>query len=121
VPAVIEIDERSRGRVIGLRASGKIAGAEVGQVLERLEQAIAEHGKVRLLVYVENLGTFSPGALMGDPRFSLDRAGDVERVAVVADGLLFGTYVKTAAKLLPGEVRRFKTKELDEAWRWIEE
>jgi hypothetical protein len=41
-------------------------------------------------------------------------------VAVVADGILFGTYVKAAAKFVPGEVRRFKTKELDEAWRWIE-
>lgn len=118
---MIQIDDRSRGRVVSLRASGKIAGAELGQVLERLEQAIAEHGKVRILVHVENLGAFSPGALMDDPRLSLERAEDVERVAVVADGILFGTYVKAAAKLVPGEVRRFKTKELDEAWRWIEE
>lgn len=118
---MIEIDDRSRGRVIGLRASGKIAGAELGQLLDRLEQTIAEHEKVRLLVHVENLGTFSPGVFMDDPRLSLDHAADIERVAVVADGILFGTYVKAAAKLVPGEVRRFKTKELDEAWRWIEE
>ena len=121
MPAVIEILDRSQGRVIGLRASGKIAGAELEQVLERLEKAITEQGKVRLLVHVENLGTFSPGAFMDDARFSLEHARDVERVAVVADGLLFGTYVKAAAKLVPGEVRRFKTKELNEAWRWIEE
>ena len=118
---MIEIDDRSRGRVIGLRASGKIAGAELGQALERVEQAIAEHGKVRILVHVENLGAFSPGALMDDPRLSLERADDVEWVAVVADGILFGTYVKAAAMLVPGEIRRFKTRELDEAWRWIEE
>ena len=118
---MIEIDDRSEGRVIGLRASGKIAGAELEQVLERLERAIAEHGKVRLLVHVETLGPFSPGALKDDARFSLEHAGDVERVAVVADGVLFGTYVKAAAKLVPGEVRRFKTRELEEAWRWIEE
>ena len=118
---MIEIDDRSRGRVIGLHVSGKIAGDEVGQVLDRLEQAISEHGKVRILVQVESLGTFSPTDFKGDSRLSLDRADDVERVAVVADGILFGTYVKAAAKLVPGEVRRFKTKELDEAWRWIEE
>ncbi|HET6342372.1 MAG TPA: STAS/SEC14 domain-containing protein [Gemmatimonadota bacterium] len=118
---MIEIDQRSGGRVIGLRATGKIASAELKQVLERLERTIAEHGKVRLLVHVENLGTFSPGAFKDDARFSLEHAADVERVAVVADGLLFGTYVKAAAKFVPGEVRRFKTKELDEAWRWLEE
>ncbi len=117
---MIEIDDRSKGRVIGLRASGKIVGAELAQVLERLERAIAEHGKVRLLVHVEKLGTFSPAAFKDDARFSLEHAGDVERVAVVADGVLFGTYVKTAAKFVPGEVRRFKTRELEEAWRWIE-
>jgi hypothetical protein len=38
----------------------------------------------------------------------------------VADGVLFGTYVKAAAKFVPGEVRRFGTKDLDEAWRWLE-
>ena len=118
---MIEIDGRSEGRVIGLRASGKIAGAELEQVLERLERAIADHGKIRLLVHVENLGTFSPGSFVGDSRFSLERAKDVERVAVVADGVLFGTYVKTAARFVPGEVRRFKTRELTEAWRWLEE
>jgi len=117
---MIEIDDRSRGRVIGLRATGKIAVAELGQVLERLEQTIAEHGKVRLLVHVENLGTFSPAAFKDDARFSLEHAGDVERVAVVADGILFGTYVKAAARFVPGEVRLFKTKEIEEAWRWIE-
>jgi hypothetical protein len=117
---VIEIDDRSQGRVIALRATGKISGDELEPVLERLERTIAEHGKVRLLVHVENLGTFSPGAFKDDVRFSLEHAGDVERVAVVADGILFGTYVKAAAKFVPGEVRRFKTKELDEAWRWIE-
>lgn len=119
--AVIEILDRGEGPVVGIRASGKIVGEELDQVLERLERTIATHGKVRLLVHVEKLGTFSPGSFMGDPRFSLERAKDVERVAVVADGLLFGTYVKTAAKFIPGEVRRFKTSELDEAWRWVEE
>ncbi|MGH7588975.1 MAG: STAS/SEC14 domain-containing protein [Gemmatimonadota bacterium] len=117
---MIEIDDRSQGRVIAIRATGKISADELGPVLERLERVIAEHGKVRLLVHVENLGMFSPGAFKDDARFSLEHAGDVERVAVVADGLLFGTYVRTAAKLIPGEVRRFKTKELDEAWGWIE-
>jgi hypothetical protein len=117
---VIEFDERSAGPVIGLRATGKISADELGPVLEHLERTIAEHGKVRLLVHVENLGTFSPAAFKDDARFSLEHAGDVERVAVVADGLLFGTYVKAAAKFVPGEVRRFKMRELDEAWRWIE-
>ncbi|HKY61147.1 MAG TPA: STAS/SEC14 domain-containing protein [Gemmatimonadota bacterium] len=117
---MIEIDDRSEGPVIGLRASGKIAAAELGQVLERLERAIAEHGRVRLLVHVENLGSFSPTAFKDDARFSLEHAADVERVAVVADGVLFGTYVKAAAAFVPGEVRRFKTKELEDAWSWIE-
>jgi SpoIIAA-like len=118
---MIEIDDRSQGFVIAIRATGKISGDELGPVLERLERAVADHGKVRLLVHVEKLGTFSPGDVVNDARFSLDHAGDVERVAVVADGALFGTYVKAAAKLVPGEVRRFKTRELNEAWRWIEE
>ena len=118
---MIEIDERSNGRVIGIRATGKISGEELEPVLGLLEGTIAEHGKVRLLVHVEELGAFSPGALVNDTRFSLEHADDVERVAVVADGVLFGAYVKTAARLVPGEVRRFRTRELDEAWRWIEE
>lgn len=106
--------------MVGIRASGKISGEEFDPVLERLERAVAEHGKVRLLIQVEKLGTFSPGAFMDDGRFSLEHAKDVERVAVVADGLLFASYVQVASKLVPGEVRRFKTKEVDEAWRWIE-
>lgn len=117
---MIEILDRGQGPVIGIRASGKISGAEFDPVLQRLERAVAEHGRVRLLIHVEKLGTFSPGALMNDARFSIEHANDVERVAVVADGVLFGPYIKTASKLVPGEVRRFKSKDLDEAWRWIE-
>lgn len=117
---MIEILDRSRGPVVGLRASGKISGEDFDPVLERLERTVAEHGRVRLLVQVEKLGRFSPGSLLGDARFSVEHARDVERVAVVADGFLFGTYVKAAARLVPGEVRRFTSDELDEAWRWIE-
>ncbi|MGH7556493.1 MAG: STAS/SEC14 domain-containing protein [Gemmatimonadota bacterium] len=117
---MIEILDKSHGPVIGIRASGKISGEEFDPVLERLERVVAEHGKVRLLVHVERLGTFSPGAFRDDARFSIEHAKDVERVAVVADGFLFGPYIKTASKLVPGEVRRFKSKELDEAWEWIE-
>ncbi len=117
---MIEILARGQGPVIGIRASGKISGEEFDPVLERLERAAAEHGRIRLLIHVEKLGTFSPGAFLDDARFSIEHAKDVERVAVVADGVLFGTYVKAASKLVPGEVRRFKSKELDEAWRWIE-
>lgn len=106
--------------MVGIRASGKISGDDFDPALERLERAVAEHGKVRLLIHVEKLGTFSPGAFMDDARFSIEHAKDVERVAVVADGFLFGSYVRAASKLVPGEVRRFKTGELDEAWRWIE-
>lgn len=117
---MIEILDRSEGRVVGLRATGRITGEDFGPVLERLERALAEHGGIRLLVHVEKLGTFSPGAFLDDARFSIEHAKDVERIAVVAEGLLFGTYVKAAARLVPGEVRRFKSHELDEAWRWIE-
>lgn len=117
---MIEVLDKSHGPVVGIRASGKISGDELEPVLERLEGAVAEHGKVRLLVHVEKLGTFSPGAIMDDARFSIEHAKDVERVAVVADGVLIGTYVKMAAKFVPGEVRRYKTGELEEAWRWIE-
>lgn len=118
---MIEIDVRSGGPVVGIRATGKISGDELEPVLGHLEETIARHGKVRLLVHVEDLGAFSPGELMSDARFSLEHADDVERVAVVADGVLFGAYVKTAARFVPGEVRRFKSRELAEAWRWIEE
>ena len=119
---MLEILERSEGRLVGLRVTGKITQDDVERASAHLEQDIQQTGGgIRLLVEVPQLAGIAPTALWDDLKFTLSHRRDFERVAIVADQRWLALWSRIAGALTPAETRHFSSAELEAAWRWLGE
>jgi hypothetical protein len=119
---MIEVME-SRGRVLWLRASGKLTRQDYQEVLiPRLEAVIREHGKARLLFHLDpDFQGWELGALWDDLKFDLNHKDDFEKLAVVGGARWVDAGMKIFARFMAGEVKTMLGEQLAEAWEWIQE
>ena len=107
--------DESSGNVLGWEVTGKVTEEEVRTLSEEFKAAIAEHGKVRVLIRIPRMGL---GAWVEDFKLT-PYAKDVERYAIVSDSNLFEWTSKIAEAFIGGEVRSFEDSRYEEAWRWV--
>lgn len=120
---MLEIMDRSHGKVLGLRVAGTVSQAEYVPVREAMEEQIAQHGRIRVLVHLESLGAIEPMALWEDLKFGLKHMRDFERMAAVGDQPWLEPFVKVFGSVVPGPggARTFRPGEVEAAWAWLEE
>ena len=109
--------------VIALTLSGKISGADLDAVMDRLDQAMAGHDKVHVFVETRAIDGIEISGLPGYvarafPLFGkLDRFG---RVAVVADQSWVRVGTRLESALLPNvSYRTYMPEEREEALAWV--
>jgi hypothetical protein len=110
--------EESSGNVLGWEVAGKVTEEEVRTLSEEFKAAIAEHGKVRVLIRMRRLPRMELAAWVEDFKLT-PYAKDVERYAIVSDSNLFEWTSKIAEAFIGGEVRSFEDSRYEEAWRWL--
>ena len=76
--------DESSGNVLGWEVTGKVTEEEVRTISEEFKAAIAEHGKVRVLVRMRRIPRMGLGAWVEDFKLT-PYAKDVERYAIVSD------------------------------------
>ena len=119
---MLEISDRSQGRLVGLRVTGRITQDDVERASAHLEKVIQESGGgIRLLVEVPELAGIAPAAFWDDLKFTLAHRRDFERVAIVADQSWLALWSRIAGAFTPAETRHFTSAELEAAWRWLDE
>ena len=109
--------------VVGLEAVDDVEKEDYENViLPTINQAIAQHGKVRL-VYVlgPKFDDYEAEAVWEDLKLGAREPTSFERVAVVSDSRWAGPAVKVFSILWPGEARAFPLAELETAKRWAAE
>ena len=114
---MIEILPESSGNLVAARATGTLTGDDYAAVWEpRLRQAIEEHGKVRVLLYLdEAFDGWDAGAMWEDAKFGLAHFNDFEKIAVVGGEEWVGKVVDLFGKLMPAAVKSFPTGSLEQA------
>jgi hypothetical protein len=110
--------QESSANVLGWEVTGKVTEEEVQTLSEEFKAAIAEHGKVRVLVQMRRIPRMELAAWVEDFKLT-PYAKDVERYAIVSDSNLFEWTSKIAEAFIGGEVRRFEDSRYEEAWRWL--
>ena len=119
---MIEILPESKGKILGIKISGKLTDRDYQDVLiPILETVIKKHGKARFLCAVDQ--TFSGmelGAMVDDARFYLKHKNDIEKMALVGGQKWIEVMVKVFVHFMPGDAKIFSGEELQEAWAWIE-
>lgn len=102
---------------------GDVNQADIDRVIQRFDSAIAEHGTIRLLEVVEEVGSVDPVTLLSDARFIWRHATDFERVAVVGQKGWVKTLTKATGRISSlfkqTEVRYFDMDDLEGARTWV--
>lgn len=113
--------EQSHDQIIGFSVSGELTDDEYATAISQMRDQIAQHGTIRVLFRVHEV---SPKSLLSGLKERADflgsNADDVDRIAVVADGIA-GDLLSLAGNLLPDvEVTRFDPDDEEKAWAWLE-
>ena len=115
---MIAIENRG-DRVMEITATGTLERADYEQCVPRLERAIEEQGKLRVVIRAEHLAGWTPGALLDELKFDLRHRKDLERVAVVGSGKMVEWGTKLSRPFFSGEVKYFDTSQAQQAMDWV--
>ncbi|MDF2704155.1 MAG: hypothetical protein K0S10_3101 [Rubrobacteraceae bacterium] len=110
--------DESSGNVLGWEVTDKVTEEEVRTLSEEFKAAIAEHGKVRVLIRMRRIPRMGLAAWVEDFKLT-PYAKDIERYAIVSDSNIFEWTSNVAEAFIGGEVRRFEDSRYEEAWRWV--
>ncbi len=108
---------------VGFRVGGKVSAEDYEVLLPKLDAAIRAHGKINLLVLMEDFeGWAGLDSAKADFRLGTRQYRRVQRAAFVGQGEWQKRLVKIMDPLTRHtEERFFETDQLEEAWRWVKE
>jgi hypothetical protein len=118
---MFEILPESTESCIGFKISGEIETEDYEKLLPKLDAAIAAHGKINLLVVLEEIDGFDGfEAAKADFRFGTQQYRQVEKAAFVSDK----KWLERMVKIMDPFTRRteekiFEPDQLAEAWAWV--
>ena len=109
--------------VLAFTASGTVTAKDYETVLTPAVEAVwARKEKVRFLYFLgADFDGFEAGAMWDDAKLGLKHYSGWERIAVVTDAGWIRTSIKVFSFAIPGHVRVFHNRELDEAITWVSE
>lgn len=117
---MFQVMSESAGKIMGIRATGKLTDQDYQVLIPKLEALIKQHGKIRLLCFIDDEFTgMEPGAMWDDAKFFLPHRADFEKMAAVGGPKWVELAMKLFAPLLQGDYQTFAGDRLAEAWEWI--
>ena len=123
---MIEMLPESSGKILGVRASDRLTDDDYRDVwLPKLEEILEAQGAIRILMHMDDdYRGWTAGAMWEDAKFGLKHIGsvmkgEVEKVALVGGSDWAMKSVELFGYVVPGEIEKFASTELDDAWRWI--
>ena len=117
----VELHETDEGKVLTIKAEGKLSKEDYETFVPKVEQLIRQFGKIRILFEMKDFHGWDASALWQDIKFDIRHFKDIERLALVGDKKWekgMGVFCKpfTTAK-----VKYFDVNEADKAQDWIRE
>lgn len=120
---MFQIMPESEGNIIGLRASGRLTDQDYQEVLiPSLEGLIKEHGKIRLLCFMdEEFAGVEAAAMWDDAKYFLPHRNAFEKMAIVGgpQWIAFITKLFVILMRVKGAVKSFPSDQLPQAWEWV--
>jgi hypothetical protein len=79
----IVITEKSEGKVLEVRVSGKLVHEDYQQFVPEFERLVKQNGRIRVLFVMLDFQGWEGSALWDDIKFELKHFSDIERLAMV--------------------------------------
>lgn len=111
------LDDLPEG-VIGFETSGKLEAQDYRDVLIPSIEAAAEHGKVRVVVVVDDFSGLSASALWEDLKLAAGHLRSLERFALVTDLDWMRHFLTAFGWMIPGQIKHYPIAERAQAVQW---
>ena len=118
---MIEELKRDSDKVVGFKLSGKLHDEDYKTFVPRIDAAIAEEGKVRLLAWFHDFHGWDLHALWDDTLFATTHCTKIERIALVGDKKWEEWMAKVCKPFTMAKIEYFDASEIDAAWQWLDE
>jgi len=109
------------GNIVAFRLSGRLSHADYQAFLPRLEQLIAESGRLSILLELVDFRGWDLAAVRDDFDFAVTHPNAFERVAVVGHGSLQRWMTAMVKPFTSAGARFFEQDDLGDAWDWLRE
>ena len=116
----IEVEELDGGKVLAVRASGKLAKADYDQFVPLTEKLINEHGKIRILFEMHDFHGWEVSALWADIKFDVKHFAHIERLAIVGESRWEQGMATFCKPFTSAKVQYFDVKDAAQARVWIQ-
>jgi len=110
----------SAGRVLEVRAKGKLTKELYQKFVPAVDAQIKENGKLRILFVMEDFHGWTAGAMWQDLKFDLAHWKDIERLALVGDKKWEKGMAEFCKPFTKAKIRYFDIAQIDEARNWLE-
>lgn len=118
---MIEVLETGKKDVLGFRLSGKLHDEDYKTFVPLVDQAIAQAGKVRMLVEFHDFHGWDAHALWDDIKFATTHCTKMEKVALVGE-TKWESWMSTVCKpFTTAKIKYFDAGEISAARAWLEE
>jgi SpoIIAA-like len=115
---MLTFQEKGSGNVLGVKVIGKLTHFDYQQLISKLETRIQKHGKIRVLVELEDCkGWDDPDAAWDDLKVWLNGRGDIDRCAVVGERKWQERVIQLTWPFFTKHY--FDKAELEKAWQWV--
>lgn len=119
---MIEKLPESEGSALGVRITSKVSLEMEKEWISKVEKVIEEHGKVRMLVFLDEHAGWGLKAGIEDLKWVLTHMKEIEKIALVSDSNFWKWYVTLDSpfgKMVGIDEKYFKPAEISTAWEWL--
>jgi len=117
---MVTLTANDDGNVLTVKVSGKLSKEDYGEFVPRVEERIAQHGKIRVLFEMEDFHGWEAGALWADIKFDLKHFKDIERLAFVGDKKWEAGMAAFCKPFTTAKIRYFEPSQREDARQWLE-
>jgi hypothetical protein len=117
----VELIEDHDGKVLTVRATGKLLAEDYDHFLPEIERLIKQHGKIRILFDMHNFKGWKLNAAWEDLKFDIKHYNDIERLAVVGERDWEKWMTTFCRPFTTAKIKYFDHKDRDQAQAWIHE
>jgi len=117
----IEIIEASPAQLVEVHLTGKLEKEDYQTFVPEMERLIQEHGKIRLLVVLEDFHGWEAGALWEDVKFDVKHFNDIEKLAIAGEDRWEKGMANFCKPFTTAAVRFFPKNQLADARLWAQQ
>lgn len=116
---MITTQERNDGKVLEVRATGKLAKEDYADFIPQVERLITRYGKISMLFEMYDFHGWTAGGLWQDIKFDLKHFRDIDRLAIVGQTRWQKGMAAFCKAFTTAEIRFFEPHQLLEASAWL--